>query len=309
MGPTVDDGLLNRYSSADRTRGHTALSRRSGGTRPRESYRRRRATMRRNTREGHDRRRAGELARRQLLVADRRPAHVARATTRRSSAAELAVLKRHGLTMTRSFFYWPDFMPGPYEIDEKHDRALRRLPRQARRAGPQHRSRPSSSATCPARTGTRPGETAATCTTTSGWSAGRPGSRPRWSAASTRHPAVAGWLVSNEMPIYGGSDDRPRDRRGLGADHQGRGPRGRRPPAVLARRRRLGHRGHRRRQRLPADRHSRDGRLPRPAHLPGRRRPYPAALRGRPRLRAGRHVRQAGDHGGVRRQLGLRLRR
>src|ERR1700733_13304241 len=32
--------------------------------------------------------------------------------------AELAVLKDHGLTMTRSFFYWPDFMPGPYEIDE-----------------------------------------------------------------------------------------------------------------------------------------------------------------------------------------------
>ncbi len=32
--------------------------------------------------------------------------------------AELDVLKRHGLTMTRSFFYWPDFMPGPYEIDE-----------------------------------------------------------------------------------------------------------------------------------------------------------------------------------------------
>src|SRR3984957_15399034 len=33
-------------------------------------------------------------------------------------AAELAVLRRHGLTMTRSFFYWPDFMPGPREIDE-----------------------------------------------------------------------------------------------------------------------------------------------------------------------------------------------
>src|SRR5580692_4881032 len=32
--------------------------------------------------------------------------------------AELAVLGRHGLTMTRSFFYWPDFMPGPHEIDE-----------------------------------------------------------------------------------------------------------------------------------------------------------------------------------------------
>src|SRR5579872_6256047 len=33
-------------------------------------------------------------------------------------SSELAVLRRHGLTMTRSFFYWPDFMPGPYEIDE-----------------------------------------------------------------------------------------------------------------------------------------------------------------------------------------------
>ena len=33
--------------------------------------------------------------------------------------AELAVLEDHGLTMTRSFFYWPDFMPSPYEIDEK----------------------------------------------------------------------------------------------------------------------------------------------------------------------------------------------
>ena len=26
---------------------------------------------------------------------------------------ELRVLREHGLTMTRSFFYWPDFMPGP----------------------------------------------------------------------------------------------------------------------------------------------------------------------------------------------------
>ena len=32
---------------------------------------------------------------------------------------ELSVLAKHGLTMTRSFFYWPDFMPGPHEIDEK----------------------------------------------------------------------------------------------------------------------------------------------------------------------------------------------
>ena len=30
---------------------------------------------------------------------------------------ELRVLREHGLTMTRSFFYWPDFMPEPDRID------------------------------------------------------------------------------------------------------------------------------------------------------------------------------------------------
>ena len=32
--------------------------------------------------------------------------------------AELGVLRQHGLGMTRSFFYWPDFMPAPDRIDE-----------------------------------------------------------------------------------------------------------------------------------------------------------------------------------------------
>lgn len=31
---------------------------------------------------------------------------------------ELRVLREHGLTMTRSFFYWPDFMPEPDRLDE-----------------------------------------------------------------------------------------------------------------------------------------------------------------------------------------------
>src|SRR5690348_1775707 len=31
---------------------------------------------------------------------------------------ELRVVRAHGLTMTRSFFYWPDFMPEPDAIDE-----------------------------------------------------------------------------------------------------------------------------------------------------------------------------------------------
>ena len=32
---------------------------------------------------------------------------------------ELRVLREHGLTVTRSFFYWPDFMPEPDRIDEE----------------------------------------------------------------------------------------------------------------------------------------------------------------------------------------------
>ena len=66
------------------------------------------------------------------------------------------------------------------------------------------RSRPSSSATCPARTGTRPGVTGAT-STSDVWLV----SRQAWFAAEIArrfgtHLAVTGWLVSNEMPLYGG---------------------------------------------------------------------------------------------------------
>lgn len=32
---------------------------------------------------------------------------------------ELAVLARHGLRQTRSFFYWPDFHPEPDTVDEE----------------------------------------------------------------------------------------------------------------------------------------------------------------------------------------------
>lgn len=33
-------------------------------------------------------------------------------------ASELRVLRDHGLNVTRSFFYWPDFMPEPHRVDE-----------------------------------------------------------------------------------------------------------------------------------------------------------------------------------------------
>jgi len=118
--------------------------------------------------------------------------------------AELAVLKDHGLTMTRSFFYWPDFMPSPYEIDERLT---------ARFADFLDRHAEAGLATIPTFiVGHMSGEN-----WDPGWRNGRHlyedvwmVGRQAWFAAEmTRryagHPAVAGWLVSNEMPIYGGS--------------------------------------------------------------------------------------------------------
>jgi endo-1,4-beta-mannosidase len=119
--------------------------------------------------------------------------------------AELDVLARHGLTMTRSFFYWPDFMPGPHEIDEAMcERYADFLDRHAARG----------LATIPTFiVGHMSGEN-----WDPAWRNGRHlyddvwmVGRQAWFAAEmTRrfraHPAVAGWLVSNEMPLYGGSD-------------------------------------------------------------------------------------------------------
>lgn len=119
--------------------------------------------------------------------------------------AELAVLRRHGLTMTRSFFYWPDFMPGPYEIDEAMtDRFADFLDRHAEHG----------LATVPTFiVGHMSGENWDPAWRngrhlyTDVWMVGR----QAWFAAEmvrryAGHPAVAGWLVSNEMPLYGGSD-------------------------------------------------------------------------------------------------------
>ena len=118
---------------------------------------------------------------------------------------ELSVLRQHGLTLTRSFFYWPDFMPEPYEIDEKltgHFADF--LDRHAEQG----------LSTIPTFiVGHMSGEN-----WDPPWRDGRHLYRDVWmvgrqawfAAEMTRrfkdHPAVAGWLVSNEMPIYGGSD-------------------------------------------------------------------------------------------------------
>jgi endo-1,4-beta-mannosidase len=123
--------------------------------------------------------------------------------------AELAVLAAHGLTMTRSFFYWPDFMPAPDRIDEDlTGRFEDFLGRHASHG----------LATVPTFiVGHMSGEN-----WDPAWRHGRDlyadvymVGRQAWFAAEmvrrfAGHPAIAGWLVSNEMPLYGGA----------GADHQ-----------------------------------------------------------------------------------------
>jgi endo-1,4-beta-mannosidase len=122
--------------------------------------------------------------------------------------SELRTLREHGLTMTRSFFFWPDFMPEPERIDETMaERFADFLDRHAD-VGMQ---------TIPTFiVGHMSGEN-----WDPSWRNGRSlysdvwlVGRQSWFAAEmvrryTRHPAIAGWLVSNEMPIYGGSDERP----------------------------------------------------------------------------------------------------
>jgi endo-1,4-beta-mannosidase len=118
---------------------------------------------------------------------------------------ELEVLAAHGLTMTRSFFYWPDFMPAPDEIDEAKAALFADFLDRHEAHGMQ---------TIPTFiVGHMSGEN-----WDPAWRAGRDlysdvymVGRQAWFAAEmTRryhgHPAVAGWLVSNEMPLYGGAD-------------------------------------------------------------------------------------------------------
>ena len=119
------------------------------------------------------------------------------------AAAELRVLREHGLGITRSFFYWPDFMPEPGRIDE--DMARRYADFLDRHAGEGMRTIPTFIV------GHMSGEN-----WDPAWRGGRDLYRDVWmvgrqawfiremAARYKDHPAVAAWLISNEMPIYGG---------------------------------------------------------------------------------------------------------
>jgi len=119
--------------------------------------------------------------------------------------AELTVLRDHGLSMTRSFFYWPDFMPAPDRIDEEMT---------ARFADFLDAHTGLGLTTVPTFiVGHMSGDN-----WDPAWRGGRDlyadvwmVGRQAWFAGEMvrrfgGHAAVAGWLVSNEMPLYGGRE-------------------------------------------------------------------------------------------------------
>lgn len=122
---------------------------------------------------------------------------------RRVVREELAILRDHGLTVTRSFCYWPDFVPAPEQLDEQ---VLERFGDFL-------------DAHAEAALGTIPTFIVGHMSGENWDPAWRQGrdlyrdvwlvSQQAWFAAEVarrfgRHPAVVGWLVSNEMPLYGG---------------------------------------------------------------------------------------------------------
>jgi endo-1,4-beta-mannosidase len=116
---------------------------------------------------------------------------------------ELAVLAEHGCNVTRSFCYWPDFVPAPEELDEEVLSRFSDFLNAHAELG---------LGTIPTFiVGHMSGEN-----WDPAWREGRDLYRDVWLVAQQawfaeeiarrfgRHRAVVGWLVSNEMPLYGG---------------------------------------------------------------------------------------------------------
>lgn len=116
---------------------------------------------------------------------------------------ELRVLREHGLNVTRSFFYWPDFMPAPDTIDETYVARYAQFLDICEEVG---------IATIPTFiVGHMSGENWDVA-----WRNGRDLYADGWALAQQAFfvretvsrlkdsPAITGWLLSNEVPIYGG---------------------------------------------------------------------------------------------------------
>lgn len=119
---------------------------------------------------------------------------------------ELQGLRDHGLNMTRSFFYWPDFQPEPDVIDEEKCSHYADFLDAHQELG---------MTTIPTFiVGHMSGEN-----WDPSWRHGRSIYSDVWMVERqawyierltrrfAEHPAVCGWLISNEIPIYGMEDD------------------------------------------------------------------------------------------------------
>jgi endo-1,4-beta-mannosidase len=115
---------------------------------------------------------------------------------------ELRVLHEHGMNVTRSFFYWPDFMPAPDRIDDRLAMHYADFLDAHAELG---------MSTIPTfLVGHMSGEN-----WDPAWRHGRNLYGDVWMVARQawfvremtsrfhQHPAVTAWLISNEMPIYG----------------------------------------------------------------------------------------------------------
>jgi endo-1,4-beta-mannosidase len=116
---------------------------------------------------------------------------------------ELTVLAEHGLDVTRSFCFWPDFVPRPEELDEAVLERFSDFLDAHLEVG--MRTIPTFIV------GHMSGEN-----WDPSWREGRDLYRDVWLVSQQAwfageiarrfgaHPAVVGWLISNEMPLYGG---------------------------------------------------------------------------------------------------------
>ena len=116
---------------------------------------------------------------------------------------ELAVLAEHGVDLTRSFFYWPDFHPAENRIDEEMAERFADFLQLHEQLG--MRTVPTFIVGHMSGANWDPA-----------WRAGRDlyrdvtmVERQAWFIKEMTNrfcasPAIAGWLISNEMPIYGG---------------------------------------------------------------------------------------------------------
>lgn len=116
---------------------------------------------------------------------------------------ELDVLARHGCNVTRSFCYWPDFVPRRYELDSAVLERFEEFLEAHRASGMQtvptfivgHMSGENWD---PAWRGDRDLYRDVTLVAEQAWFAAELASR------FGQSDVIAGWLISNEMPLYGG---------------------------------------------------------------------------------------------------------